>query len=398
MGAIRLVPEVDTIGVPIFLALRGNAMFVPEMDGDFRIHSLMEFYNEQGFQLAYDLPAEFRNQVFEIGSSTPIPFWISRVCHVIIGDADKGEPEKMFGHQARQNAVLLDIARLLDDARSGRIRDRFDEWAADSISNGFADVFYEPPVRSRYWVTRYRVAVAKARKMTQPPHPIDAKLRQVATEWFHRFGTKTELNKIGGMLGNSANQIFSKRQITDILFAFLMNKVSENNMSELDSYFSEPALHKAFPAGLYNYYLENGWPRVPFGYAEDSNFIHRMLNELVRGYESDDFRLAAKMAFLFFGRAKLPEQIDSLALTYLKRTLSQFNQLKGESRAIFSSREEKHSWRTYAEALLDLYDQLMDIDGIINGKDRMKREPVNHRFGVTLEFLKDVKLILKGEW
>src|SRR5258708_4167395 len=323
---------------------------------------------------------------------------ISNRCYVIVGDADKGEPEKIFGHLANRNPVLLDIARLLDDARSGRIRDRFDEWAADSISNGFADVFYETPVRSRYWVTRYRVAVAKARKMTQPPHPIDVKLRLVATEWFHRFGTKTELNKIGGMLGTSANEIFSKRQITDILFAFLMNKLSEGNMSELDSYFGEPALHRAFPTGLYNYYLENGWPRVPFEYVEDSNFVHRMLNELIRGNDRDDFRRAAKMAFLFFGRAKLPEQIDSLAITYLKRTLDQFNRLRSESRAVFSSRGEKHAWRIYAEALLELYHQLMDIDGIINGKDRMKREPVNHRFGVTTEFLKDVRLIMSGKW
>jgi hypothetical protein len=397
-GAIRLVPEVDTIGVPVFTALRGNSMFVPEMDGDFGIRNLLEFYNEQGFRLAYDLPAEFRNQTFEVGSSAPIPFWISGACHVIIGDADKGEPEKLFGREARRNPVLLDIARLLDDARSGRINDRFDEWAAETISNSFADVFYETPVRSRYWVTRYRIAVAKARKMTQPPHPIDVKLRQVATEWFHKFGSKTELSKIGGMLGRSSNEIFSRRQITDILFAFLMNKLTENNMPELESYFEEGTLHKAFPDGLYGYFIDNGWPRVPFEYTQDRNFIERMVNELVRGDERDDFRLAAKMAFLMFGRSKLPEQVDSLALTYLKRTLDGFNSFKSTAREIFRERDEKHQWRTYAEELLNLYNQLMDIDGIINGKDRMKREPINHRFGVTLDYLKDLKLILKGDW
>ncbi len=33
-------------------------MFVPEMDGDFRIRGLMEFYND----VTYDLPIEYRNQ------------------------------------------------------------------------------------------------------------------------------------------------------------------------------------------------------------------------------------------------------------------------------------------------------------------------------------------------
>jgi len=397
-GAIRLVPDVDSIGVPIFTALRGNAMFIPEMDGDFRIQELLEFYNEQGFQISYQLPEEFYNQTFEIGSSAPIPFWIGGKSHIIIGDADKEEPEKLFGREARRNSVLLDVSRMLDDARSGRIQDRFDDWAADNIANGFSDVFFETPVRSRYWVTRYRVALAKARKLAQPPHPIDVKLRRVATEWFHKFGRKTELSKVGGMLGSSANEIFSKRQIADILFAFMMNMLEADNTNEIDQYLNEPTLHKAFPGGLNLYYIDHGWPRVPFDYYRENDFISRMMSSLLEGAEKGDFRDAAKLSLLLFGRLKLPEQIENLARTYLKRMKSQFTRLKNESARIFKSRLEREYWHFYAEELLATYDAMMDLDGIINGVDRMKREPTANRFGVSSEYLKDLKLIKKGDW
>jgi hypothetical protein len=75
------------------------------------------------------------------------------------------------------------------------------------------------------------------------------------------------------------------------------------------------------------------------------------------------------------------------------------NSLRSTARGAFKERDERHQWRPYAEQLLNTYDLLVDIDGIIIGKDRMKMVPANHRFGVTLEYLKDLKLIMKkDEW
>jgi hypothetical protein len=398
VGSIRLVPEVDSIGVPIFIALRGNEIFVPEMNGDFRIVRFLEFYNEQRYTICYDLPYHFNNQTYSIGSSTPIPFWISNECHVIVGDADKEEPYKLFGDEARHNSVLLDLARLLDDARSGRIKDRFDEWTSENIANGFADVFFETPVRSRYWVTRYRVAVAKARKLAKPPHPIDNKLRHVAGEWFRRFGTKTDLSKIGGMLGNSANEILSKRQMTDILFAFLMNKLLSKDFADIDAYLKEPTLHKAFPRGLYHYYIENGWPRVPFEYKRTTRLVEIMMNELANGYDNEDFEWASQLTFFLFGLGPLPEEVDGQARAYLKEVMTRFGRLRKEAKYVLSNAESENEWAAYAEGLLDYYDQLMDLDGIVNAEERLKRVPFDKRFGVALEYLNDLKRIKRRDW
>lgn len=398
LGAIRLVSDVDTIGVPVFVALRGNEMFVPEMDSDFRISAFIEFFNEDGFQIVYDLPSEFSNQRCAIGAPTPMPFWISNKCYVINGDADKEEPVKMFGAGALRNPVLADLSRLLDDARSGRIAEREKEWTSQKIANSFADVFYETPVRSRYWITRYRVAVANARRIAKPPHPIDTKLREVAGEWFRRFGTKTDLRKLCGMLGSSANEIFSKRQMTDIIFAFLINEFSEANHVEMETYLKEKSLHSLFPLGLYNHYIEHGWPRVPFRYKKPRDFTERMLQELWEGREREDFRRAANVCFLLYGRGRAPGQIETLAGTYLKQLMKEFKLLDDQAKEVFKFRQFKQDWVTYADALLEYYEQMLDLDGIVNPTERLQRTPFDRRFGVRVEYLNELRKIRDGRW
>jgi hypothetical protein len=398
IGALRLVPAVDSIGVPLFQAVRGNEMFVPEMDGDFRVRQFTEFYNEDNYAIEYDIPRDFLNQRFSVGSPTPIPFWISNKMAVIQGDADKDEPIKQFGPNALSNQVLADLCRLLDEARSGKINDRMKEWDAENIANGFGDVFFETPVRSRYWVTRYRVAVARARKLTQPPHPIDNKLRLVAGEWFRRFGNKTNLGSLCGMLGTSASQIFSKRQITDIMFSFLVNKLAYRDVSIIDEYAQERSIHGAFPSGLYGHFIEHGWPRVPFEYTRVENFTDVMQNALLEGMEQENFRRASRLSLLLYGQARAPAQIETLAGTYLMNVGSDFQKLRRQAKDVFKMRMYAEEWPSYAETLLDYYDQMMDLDGIINPEDRGRRKPFNNRFGVPSAYLNDLKKIKARDW
>jgi hypothetical protein len=380
------------------MAIRGNETFIPDMDGDFRIVEFTEFYNEHNYTIAYDLPPEFRDKQYSIGSSAPIPFWLGNVCFVIPGDADKEEPIKLFGPSALSNPVLADIARLLDDARSGRISERMRQWTSENIANSFADVFFETPSRSRYWVTRYRVAVERARRMAKPPHPIDNKLRQVAGDWLRRFGSKTDLPKLGGLLGKSAHEIFSRRQMTDILFAFLVSKLAQNDVKDLETYIQEPTLHKAFPNGIYQHYIDNGWPRVPFHYERIDDFNPRMMELLSNCYDEEDYWPAAKLALLLYGRGRVPEQIEALARTYMNYTQTTFNRMRQEALSVFGDRKESHYWPAYADGLTDYYNQLMDLEGIIVGAERMKRQPYNNRFGVPMQYLKDLKKIQKGDW
>jgi hypothetical protein len=392
-GTIKLVEGVDTIGIPVLSEIGGNRTFVPETDADLRISKFCDFYNEDGYRISNDTPADFRAVVFEEGMSVPIPFWIDGKSYIIIGDADKEETQKLFGNRAKSNPVLRDIARLLDDARSGRIQQRFDEWAAESLAASYADVFYEVPSRSRYWVSRYRVAVAEARKLATPPHPIDAKLRTVASEWLRSFGSKTDIRKLIGIMGNPSSELFTRRQICDVLFAFLLNRYLGGQYDDIDVYLDEPVLHGLLPAGLHGHYLEHGWPRVPFRYKQDRDFIKHAMDELVDANERHYYARAAKVIFLLFGRAELPPQIDEMARVYLYNDGLEFNALvrEWESGVIgyYESRFE------LAKEILRVFDQMLEVDSIVTGKERLRRKPMDGRFGATTKLLNELREVTK---
>jgi hypothetical protein len=379
-GTLRLV-EVDTIGVPVFSELRGNRLFVPETDGDLRIARFVEFFNEDGFRIDYDGLPELSNASFKEGDPVPIAFWIGNKQFVIAGDADKDEPAKMFGKVARTHPVLRDIARVLDDARSGRIQDKFDEWASETMAVAFSDVFYETPVASRYWVSRYRTAIAEARKLADPPHPIDNKLRSVANAWLKLFASKTDIRRLVGLLGNARNQVLSQRQIDDAMFAFLLNKYAAGETIDIDIYCAERTLHVTFPDGLYGYYIEHGWPRVPFKYRKVDDFAAQAMQALADAFENDAYAKAAKLVFLLFGRADLPSQIEHLARQYLVRVGEEFTKARKLWRN--SNKGATYEWRVeQAKELLAMYDEMLELDSIIIGSERLRRKPKDGRFGV----------------
>jgi hypothetical protein len=76
----------------------------------------------------------------------------------------------------------------------------------------------------------------------------------------------------------------------------------------------------------------------------------------------------------------------------------EFERVRWKSTSAFNDRKLSNSWAAYADALLDYYDQLMDLEGILVGQERMKREPYNNRFGVPTQHLKVWKKIQGGDW
>jgi hypothetical protein len=144
--------------------------------------------------------------------------------------------------------------------------------------------------------------------------------------------------------------------------------------------------------------LSGGWPRVPFHYEHVDDFHFRLLHSLSDCHSEEDYPPAAKLALFLHGRGKLPEQIDTLARSYLRDEQRDFDRMRRDGRDAFADRTMKDTWGYYAKTLLEGYDRLMDLEGIINGAERCKREPFDKRFGVSLEFLKDVKKIRKSDW
>jgi hypothetical protein len=94
-------------------------------------------------------------------------------------------------------------------------------------------VLFGAPSHARYWVSRYRVAVRNVRALTQPPHPIDTKLKATALDWLERFGSKTDPKRLASMVGSEADGIFTSDERKRIWFSYLSNKVAAGNIGEL---------------------------------------------------------------------------------------------------------------------------------------------------------------------
>lgn len=393
-GAIRLVPDEDTIGIPLFTA-GGNAMFVPEMDADFRITRFLDFYNEEGYRLEYELPSGFQGRKFGIGNPTPLPFWFQQSSHVIEGDAEREDVEKLFGSAVNNSPVLADLGNLLHDARTGVFQRRNDRWTAADIASGFGDVFNEPPVHSRYWISRYTIAVANARAKTVPPHPIDVKLRRTAFDWLSRFATKTDYLRLIAVLGKPESGIIPKRRFTEILFAFVVNKIATDKFKEIEKYVDHPTMQESFPFGMSHHLDQRGWPKVPFSYAKPDQLGAPLTAEIWRGKQSGYFDRAAKLTFLLYKKGRVPKVVDDIVMPILNERMTEFKRLHGVGDRVFGNREYEYLWEETAKALLSEYDRLMVLDGILNGDARMSKVVVEGRFGVGHRYLDSLKKYLE---
>ncbi len=251
IGAIQLVKSLDTIGIAVFSARDTNQMFVAETDFDLRITRFMIFYNNEGYHVNYAIPSSHNSKRYSLGDPGPIPFWLNGCMEVIDGDAEALTPASLFGEAAvEKSSVLTDLTRILGNARDGFYKRRDRVWATESIGQQFDDVIEAPPVHSRYWVSRYRVAVATVRKLADPPCPIDNELRLSAVKWLRRFGSKTELMQLSAVLGKEDDGIFHTNQTRDHIFAYLTNKIALGDYRDVEKSHKLSLILSHFPTDL----------------------------------------------------------------------------------------------------------------------------------------------------
>jgi hypothetical protein len=377
--AVRL-SQADSIGIPVFIS--GNAMYIAEMDADFNIQTFLHFENEDGYDLTFDVPENYCQREFRVGDPAPIIFWISGKSHIVEGDAEKAVLQSQFGLSARTHPVLQDLGEMLHDARTGKFKAQQEEWLAQDITAAFDDVFLDSPSRTRYWIARYRVALEEARRLTTPPHPIDARLRRVSHEWLRRFATKSELPMITSMLGEAAQGIFSGRQIREIMFAYLSHRLSQARGWDILQISSDPAILSLFSNGLYSYFLEQGWPHVPFQYSKP-DFIGLMKEKLVDGWERGNWKTALLVSKLVFGDRDAPNEIDGTALIYIRQLQDAYKKSLNSVEKHFNSRGFSASGLELsrnAQAVIDLYERIGELSCIIHGDDRVRGEILQGRY------------------
>lgn len=380
-AAIRLSP-VDSIGVPVFLA--GNSMYLPEMDADFNISGFLHFENEDSYELTSLIPDACLQQIFRIGDPAPIIFWVDQAPYIVEGDAEKAKLDEIFGIRARTHPVLKDLGGMLHDARTGVFKRQQEEWIAKELEVSYGDVFLEPPSRTKYWIHRYRVALENARQLTQPPHPIDVRLRRASTEWLEKFATKAELPMIASLLGEASQGIYSVRQITEIMFAYLSNKLSTARSAEINKIAIDETIRALFAHGMYEFYLKNGWPNAPFNYAK-LDFVGVMKQRLAQGKESGTWEVAHQLSKVLFGDRDAPTEVDDVALMYIRPILGTYKSLLGEAESRYAYNGTKFTSEKlldHSRAIVDCFDRIQELGCIMNGDDRKNGSMMDGRFQV----------------
>jgi len=381
-AAIRLSP-VDSIGVPVFLA--GNSRYLPEMDADFNISAFLHFDNADGYELTGLIPHTYRQQLFRIGDPAPIIFWVDQSPYIVEGDAEKAKLEEIFGTRARTHPVLKDLGGMLHDARTGAFKRQQEEWLARELEVAYGDVFLEPPSRTKYWIHRYRVALENARKLTQPPHPIDVRLRRASTEWMAKFATKTELPMISALLGEASQGVYSIRQIAEIMFAYLSNKLSAARSVEINKIAGDKTIRSLFPHGMYDFYIQNGWPNAPFEYAKLS-FVELMKERLVQGRESWTWDSALQLSKLLFGDKDVPPEVEDVAMMCMRPILQDYKRMLDEVANMYTYNGEPISSEGILErsvAILDGFARIQELGRVIVGADRDKTAMMDGRYQVS---------------
>jgi hypothetical protein len=260
-----------------------------------------------------------------------------------------------------------------------------EEWLAREIEISYGDVFLEPPSRTKYWLHRYRVALENARKLTEPPHPIDVRLRRASTEWLQKFATKAELPMISALLGEASQGIYSVRQITEIIFAYICNKLPSARSGEIAKLSADETIRSLLAHGMYEFYIKNGWPNAPFAYAK-VDFIELMKDRILQGYESKTWEAALNLSKLLFGDRDAPHEVDDTAMRYIGPLVDEYKEARqqGDFRTDFKGVALTHDDLVeISKTVVTNYARIQELACIIIGSDRKEGAMMDGRFQVA---------------
>lgn len=274
---------------------------------------------------------------------------------------------------------------MLHDARTGVFKRQEEEWLAQELESAYGDVFLEPPSRTKYWIHRYRVALENARKLTQPPHPIDVRLRRASGEWLQKFATKAELPMISSLLGEASQGIYSVRQITEIMFGYLSNKLANARRSEIVKIAADKTIRSLFNHGMYEFYINNGWPNVTFNYKK-LDFVQVMKERLAEGKNSETWEVALNLSRLLFGDRDAPAEVEEAALMYLRPIIATYKQALSDAGGRYAYEGVKFSGEGLLEVsrvIVTNYDHIQELGCIIVGEDRKDGVMMEGRFQVS---------------
>ena len=360
-GWIRLVPG-DGFGIALFSAGK-NALYVAETDDSLVITRFHAFYNEEGYEIDYALPAGHKSRSYSIGDGGPIPFSVGGLPGVADSDAGSEALLKAYGAQIDEG-VIGTVARVIFQAETGAFeRESLGRWIRD-FERRYKTVFLEGAVHSRYWIEQYELAVRELSVVSVTERSLLwERLRLSGSEWLRRHYSSGELQLGIQMLGIvESHKLLSNEEAKYGYYSFFCNKVGKHDFGEVVT--SLDLIGRKIPEGLYYYELtiaSDPAYNTRIRTRSDRDLLAVMHHLLSSGERRREFKLALAVSMALFGDNGLPPDIRSKAL----QIASRFVEIIEQGANSYQGRPPKGLRKSLISAYRALYSirQLLDWEG-----------------------------------
>jgi hypothetical protein len=382
-GMVRLAKTEDCIGVAVFREPGMNFDLIAEADGDLRITRFLDLYPEQGYFIE-PLPFKFDvKRRHSIGDPTPVPFLCDGQFSVVQGDRQPTDLT-ISPRSAGGVKVVADIKDLLGKARDGFFHKQFQRWRIEELRATFPEVFQERPNNSRYWVTRYRVAISRSHSGGSFSNELAAEFRSLGTRWLELFGTKTDFTRIRLLFDRANDGVFNREDVVASAFGFFCHKLSAREFQFLERAANDAYFLGLFPGGLYYHIVSYGYPRTPFVYGRPDDLLGELKRRLYRALDTYKLGKAKRLALALFGMQNAPAELREI----LGRLRMQCTQEYRTSREAYEGAfglvrqdvdpayqqywDSREGHESLGKRLVLAFDALVDLEGIEYGDARLK--------------------------
>ena len=355
-GWIRLVPG-EGFGISLFRS--GNSLYFAETDSRLTITNFHAFYNEEGYKIEDGLPPGLRDRSYAVGDGGPIPFYEHGSFGIVDVEIGAAEILKAYGAQLDQGVVGT-IARVVLEAEEGVFEKQKADREARDFERGFATVYSETPVHSRYWLEQYEAAIVALSDQregsiiwtvpqqqlsfdTEEGVPITdgnvvawERLKAIGLGWLRKFLSSSSPDLLFSFLAieerNRIRATFEMQEIYYLVFTSLLAKSDYRNLLRQNL---TKQIKAMMPDGIYYYELERherirSNPDTDFARhaSVPVDMLRSMALLLDEGEKKRDFQLAISMSNLLFGRGNLPPDVHGRALRIGSRLAETIEKLK----------------------------------------------------------------------
>lgn len=392
-GCIQLISSADSFGIPLFQSHLKNTLLLPETDHNLRIVRFLEIDPSPRYRIVpYGHAPE---PSYEIGYPVPIPYWVDGKLDLVGSDASPMELFTRFG--SKPKGIVAELVGLIERAQSGAFPPATD--TQERFQALFQDVLEEQPVHSRYWIARYRSAVASASSNEHLPKEAEEALRIRAREWLHRFVTRTTVRYFQGILENHDGKFFHELEARWYYFAFAASLARRQKFQELFVLSRSTLYSKLLPRGLYWHWLDgvanpnaNVGSMLPNDAPESFELLEVFKSAMYESVRKDDFRKLKQLASILFGDRDAPKDINEfLSLPIARKSEELKHFLNHRLNEMFH--RDPNAEETAAH-ILGLYKSLHQIDGILYGDSRYEENPKEYRFGMSPNELEDLQRLV----